>query len=233
MAFCALSVKNAKGMEIKMKKRTVAALLMVSLSMIAQNFISVPVVHASQKEDAFNAYYQLIEELHKADSNPLSEVYDEFELVYIDDDAVPELLAVDVPVDEYDNNGTYQYALYTYYGGEAVKLGDFSSGVASAGGYRGSTMYIKKSGKVYETYISSGTGDGSDIVYKMKNGNLVKKAKGDYHLATDTQEWKGKTVSKKAYNKKLKKAFNTNKGINLEEIKTKSYQSMRQELQKG
>ena len=212
-----------------MKRKGVVAFI-VSISLALQGAVAMD-VHASTKQDAYAAYYKLVKTLHEPDVDAGSGGADQFKLIYLDDDKVPELLAVDTPANEYDNNGTYVYELYTYYDGKAVKLGDkFSSGVASAGGYRGSTLYIPKSGKLYETYIFSGTGEGSDIVYKLKNGKLVLKARGDYSMVTGTQEWNEKSVSDKAYSKKLKKAFNSDKGVNFETLKTMSYSAMRKKL---
>lgn len=193
-----------------MKKKSFMALV-VAASLALQGTVAME-VHASKKQDAYAAYYKLVKTLHTPDSSTGSEGADQFKLIFLDDDKIPELLAVDTPSDEYDNNGIYEYALYTYYNGKAVKLGDFSSGVASAGGYRGSTMYIPKSGKLYETFISSGSGEGSDIVYKQKNGKLIQKARGDFSIATEKQEWNDKSVSAKTYRKKLKNAFDSDKG---------------------
>lgn len=208
-------------------KRTVALLLVASLAVAAPISTKVNAATSDQK-DAYKAYYSLIKDLHK--STEWSGGYNKYKLIYVDNDDVPELLAVDTPADVYDNNGTYQYVVYTYYNGKAKKLSEFSSGVASAGGYRGDTYYIKKSGKIYETSISAGSGEGTDIVYKMNKGKLKKKAKGDYSLATETQKWNDKSVSAEEYNEKLNKAFNTKKAVSFEKIKTISYSKMREKL---
>ena len=212
-----------------MKTKSLLA-LSLSAALLLNGAIVTP-VHASKKKDACKAYYSLIKDLHKGDG--WEDGYDKFKLIYVDDDKVPELLAVDTPADYLDNNGTYQYELYTFYNGQATKLGNYSSGVASAGGYRGNTMYRKKSGKIFETYISSGTGDGGDTVYKQKKGKMVRVAHGDYHLADNTQEWNDKSVSNKTYSKKLQKAFNTKKGTEFTTIKTISYSAMRKKLKKS
>ena len=201
--------------------------MLLSLSLMSQAFMPMN-VYATKKKDAYDAYYKLIKTLREP--GEWTGGYDRYKLLFVDDDKIPELLAVDTPADYMDNNGIYCYKLYTYYGGKAVELGEFQSGVASAGGYRGGTMYLEKSGKVMENYISSGSGDGSDIVYKLKKGKLVKAVSGDFHLATDKQEWNGKSVSASAYNKKLNKAFDTNKGKGFEALKTISYVDMRKKL---
>ena len=120
--------------------------------------------------------------------------------------------------------------IYTYYNGQTVKLGEYASGVASAGGYRGDTFYIRKSGKIYETYISAGSGDGDDIVYKLQDGEMIEIAHGYFNITSDDTEWNGKIMSSTKYNKKLNKVFKTGKAKSLEEIKTISYKAMRKKL---
>lgn len=205
----------------------IAMVLLLAVSLVIQSAEAIP-ASASEKDQAFKAYYDLIEELHKGDE--FSGGSDRFALIYVDDDEVPELLAVDTPADEYDNNGTYIYELYTYYDGKVVKLGNYASGVASAGGYRGNTMYIKKSGKIYETYMSAASGDGGEIVSQLKDGEMVELGQGTFNIGSDTATWNGKTVSAKKYSKKLSKIFKTKKAKSFEELKTISYSKMRKKL---
>ena len=211
---------------MKFTIKTVLALLL-TVSLVINAFTTVP-ASASEKEQAYKAYYDLIEKLHEGDE--WSDGFDRFALINVDNDGIPELLAVDTANDEYDNNGVTEYELYTYYNGEAVKLGSYASGVAGAGGYRGSTLYIKKSGKILETYISASSGDGSDIVYKMENGAMTEIAHGDYNIATDDTVWNGKAMSSSKYNKKLNKTFKMKKAKSFEDLKTSSYKSMRKKL---
>ena len=203
--------------------------MLLTTIMVINIFTVIPVEAADTKKDsAYKAYYELIQKLNKGDK--LSDGFDRFKLIYVDKDDIPELLAVNTPSDTFDNNGTYRYELYTYYDGKAVKLGSYASGVASAGGYRGDTMYIKKSGKIYETYTSAGSGDGCDIVYKMQNGTMTEIARGEFNIASDTAAWQGKTMSYTKYSKKLNKAFKTQKGKSFEELSTYSYKYMRKKL---
>lgn len=202
-------------------------LLLLTVSLALSAFNAVP-ARASEKDEAYAAYYDLIEALHEGDE--WADGFDRFKLIYVDADDIPELLAVDTPGDEYDNNGITYYELYSYYNGEAVLLGSYSSGVASAGGYRGSTMYIKKSGKVLETYMEAGSGDAGDTVYKMENGAMTEIAHGDYNIATDDTVWDGKAMSYAKYNKKLNKTFKMKKAKSFEDLKTSSYKSMRKKL---
>lgn len=206
----------------------ISLVLFLAAALLLQTFTATD-AYASDKDTAFKAYYSLVKELHKSDE--FSDGYDRFALIYVDDDEIPELLAVDTPADEYDNNGIYYYELYTFYDGKAVMLGSYSSGVASAGGYRGDTRYIRKSGKLYETFFASSSGDGNDIVYKMKDGEMVETARGEFNIANDeTAVWNGKTMSGTDYSKKLNKAFKLKKAKSFEEIKTVSYKSMRKKL---
>ena len=206
----------------------IAVLFLLTAALLLQAFAVTP-AHASEKESAYKAYYDLVKKLHKGDE--LTGAYDRFKLIYVDADDIPELLAVDVPSDEYENNGIYRYELYTYYDGKAVMLGCYSSGVASAGGYRGDTMYIKKSGKIYETYHASASGDGEDIVYILENGEMKETARGAFNIGNDeTAVWNDKTLSAAKYAKKLNKVFNTNKGVSFESLKTSTYKSIRKKL---
>ncbi len=210
-----------------MKKRIVVSILTV-LSLLVALSVPAKAEAATKKEKAFKAYYKEIKEISSPDSP--SGGFEMFQLIYVNKDSVPELLAAHFPKDEYENNGIIEYALFTYADGKVVTLGGFSSGVASAGGYRGNTSYIKKSGLVFETYISAGSGKGSDIVYKMKGGELVKKASGDFDIAEGTYKWKNKTVSEKTYTKRLEKAYNSKKAVSFEEIEFISYKDMRKKL---
>lgn len=202
-------------------------ILLITVSLVTDAFTTVP-ARASEKEQAYKAYYDLIEELHKGDE--WSDGYDRFALINVNNDNIPELLAVDTPADGFDNNGTNQYVLYTYFDGNPVKLGDYASGVASAGGYRGDTRYIKKTGKILVSYISAGSGDASDIVYKLQDGAMTEIAHGDYNIASDDTEWNGKPMSISKYSKKLNKAFKSKKSKSFEELKTCSYKTMRKKL---
>lgn len=210
-----------------MKRKDLIVTSVICVFSLLACFLSTTTAFAASKQDAYKAYYPLVKELYN--SKDEYESYDHFKLLYVDADNIPELLAVQMPNDLV-NNSTYFYKLYTYYDGQAVELGEFRSGVASAGGYRGSTAYIKKSGKIYETSMSAGSGDGSDAVYKLSNGELKVKGSGEFNIATGENEWKGKSVSSTTYNKKLNKLFNTKKGILFEELKLNSYSAMLKKL---
>ncbi|MBR1629033.1 MAG: hypothetical protein IJ679_07195, partial [Lachnospiraceae bacterium] len=112
--------------------------------------------------------------------------YDHFQLIYVNDDETPELLALHKPKDTFDNNAIMQYGLYSFQKGKVKEISSFSSGVASAGGYRGNTYYIPEENRIYETYISSGRGEGEDIIYKLNKGKLKKLRSGSYSLADET-----------------------------------------------
>ncbi len=212
-----------------MKTITKISLVMfLAAALLIQTFTGVP-AYASAKDPAYKAYYSLIKELHQSDE--YSNGYDRFALIYVDNDDIPELLAVDTPSDEYDNNGLYIYELYTYYDGKAVMLGAYQSGVASAGGYRGDTKYIKKSGKLLETYHYAANGEGEDIVYKMQDGQMIETNRGAFNIADeDTAVWNGKTMSVTDYSKKLGKAFKEKKAKSFEAVKTTTYKKMRKKL---
>ncbi|MBR4343566.1 MAG: hypothetical protein IKP88_12840 [Lachnospiraceae bacterium] len=212
---------------MKTKVKTVLVLLLTT-ALVLQVFTSVPSFAAETDTDYKAAYYKLIKELHNSDE--FEGGTDRYKLIYLDNDSIPELLVVDVPSDTYHNNGTYRYDLYTFYDGKAILLGCYASGVASAGGYRGDTSYIKKSGKLLETYVAAASGDGENIVYSLQNGEMVEIARGAFNIASETTKWNGKEMSSEKYTKKLNKVFKTKKAISFEGIKTISYRSMRKKL---
>ena len=213
---------------MKQKTKSLLALLLTA-SLVLLTFTSVP-ASAEENDTAYKAaYLKLIQELRKG--NDVSEEgFDRFKLIYLDNDRIPELLAVDTPSDEYDNNNTYVYVIYTFYNGKAVELGEYQSGVASAGGYRGNTYYIKKSGKIFESYHDSASGDGKDTVYSLQDGKMNAIAEGEFNIASDDTTWNGKAMNSTKYNKKLNKVFKLKKAISFEEIKTISYSSMKKKL---
>ena len=140
-----------------MSKRSFLAFV-VLFSMILQAFAPIN-VQASKKKDAYSAYYKLIKNLHEKGDDDWGVRYEAFKLIFINKDSVPELLA------NYDDGyGIRGYAVYTFNGKKAVRLKRFE--YPSAGGYL-SAGYIKKSGKLYESYYSTG-GDAEDTVYKLK-----------------------------------------------------------------
>ena len=212
-----------------MKNKMQNLIIMVCIFSLFLSIFHVNPVYAADKKEAYTAYYSLVKELYKARDE--YESFDRFKLIHVDADGIPELLAIQSPK-ELVNNSTYVYKLYTYYDGQICELGEFRSGVASAGGYRGTTAYIKKSGKIYETYMSSGSGEGSDVVYTLSKGKLKQKAKGDYSFVTGENEWNGKSVSSSSYSKKLNKLFNPENAVFFEEMKVDSYSAMRKKLKR-
>ncbi len=70
------------------------------------------------------------------------------------------------------------------------------------------------------------------MVYKLSNGELKQKGRGDFSIVSDASEWNGKSVSSDTYSKKLNKLFNTEKATYFEELKTNSYRAMLKKLNK-
>ena len=180
---------------------------------------AVSVEAAITKKDAYLAYSAWL-------SSKKSDTYKKFKLLDLDGDGVEELFGKSANEDPYGE--VYSYVVLTYNGTKLAKK-SFQSGVASAGGYRGGTSILPGKGKIWENYISSGTGEGEDIIYTLKNGKFKKTATGTYSLASETNQWKGKTVSAKTYSKKLEKMFPSAKAKDLEKM---SYQSRSKVLAK-
>ena len=185
---------------------------------------------AQNIDEAYWAYYDFV-------SDEASDFYfgefNKYQLIYVNGDDIPELLAAHSPKDTFDNNGTWQYALYTFKNGKVKNLAGFSSGVASAGGYRGNTYYLPNENRIYETYISSGTGEGEDNIYKMAKVKLKRLHKGTYSLATESGTWKGSALSLDEYRAQIGKVFDLEGAESFEDIKFVSKKKMKKILSEG
>ncbi len=191
-------------------------MILLSLSVVLGIIPGKEAIAATSRRDAFDAYSDWLED-------DMSEFYvggyDKYKLININNDNIPELLAVNIPKNEYDNNGTWEFALYTVKNKKVKNLAGFSSGVASAGGFRGNVFYIPRENRIYESYISSGTGEGTDIIYQMKGGALQRLGQGSFSLATGGNAWNGQVVSADSYRMSIAGLFDLNRAKSFEEIK--------------
>ena len=208
-----------------MKKQIIAGMMAAAL---ACSMIPSFGTEAAGKKKAMKAYQEWITTA-KSENEYIGN-YNGFQIVYIDDDAIPELVAAHIPKDYMDNNGVYEYCLVTYTGGKVVKVRDFQSGVASAGGYRGDTAFIPKENKLYEGFISSGSGEGEDIIYQLKKGALKKKVGGKYSLATESYQWAGEMMGQSEYYDAMDEVFPSDEAKSFESLTYISKKKMLKKL---
>ena len=157
---------------------------------------------ASTKAKAFKAYRKWI----KQGATYNYTKYDEFCLTRIDSDKIPELVARK----KYDAYVSH-FVVLTWKKNKLYKQ-TFASGVASVGGFRGEAVFIPKKGKIMQSSVSAGTGRCSDFVYKLTKKGIQTYAEGNFIIdLSSSYQWKGKSVSEKDYQKKLKKIMPTKK----------------------
>lgn len=160
---------------------------------------------AMTQEAASKAYLEWLDS-SKADD------YKKFKLIDLDSDGVSELIGISGNEDLYGE--VYEYVILTYNGSKIVKK-SFYSGWASAGGYRGDTSILPGKGKILERSLLTGSGEGADVVYTLKNGKFKKTATGTSYNYGRSYKWKGKSVSADTYKKNLDKVFPVSKGKSL------------------
>lgn len=197
------------------KKRFIKVLLLVMFIMLVPSVS----VQAASKKKAYKAYYNWL-------AKEAPKEYKKYTLVKLDGDKVPELIG-HYSVEYLD------YYIVCSYDGKNVVTQEFQEGVATAGGFRGSLLYIPKKGKILSSSFLAGTGDANDDIYALKKGKFKRVAAGEsgYEFNGDQHyTWNNKKVSKKNYNKKLKKVFNKSKGKSFTSLKYISKSKMKKKL---
>ena len=168
-----------------------------------------PVKNRKNWEDKYLTFLQR----NTIENENISVSYPNMYLIYVDNDKIPELLLDGVS----EANGMPLLAIY-------------KSNVKCTITERHGFTYIRKKNRVN---ISTGhMGLCSDYICSLKNGELKKIASGDYNYNEYDQNgnpkvtyyWEGKKVSKKTYNKNLKKYFDVKKASGLP--RSKSYYEM-------
>ena len=178
-----------------------------------------------KKKDAYKAYKKWISASENKD-------YKKYKLMDINKDGVNELIATYYS----PTFGTNQYAVLTY-DGKKVNTKEVRSGVASAGGFRGSASIDKKKGYIIEDTMWAPNCDNYDYITVIRNGKFVQKVS----LTTDglftsvgtsekaTYKYNGKKINKSRYNQLLKKYF-SKKTTDLETIKYVSKAKIKKQL---
>ena len=194
-------------------------IIMLSLVMMFAFGVTANAASKANKKAAYRAYLGWINSGCK-DDHGYSTEYDKFCLTRVDSDRVPELVALKTP-GKY--TGVYNMCIVSYKKGRAVVM-SVSSGVAGAGGYRGTSSFIPRKGKIHEWSMSSGSGYESDVITKLGKKGFTKTAQGSYQWADYVGghvkfcQWNKKNVTKAAYDRKLAKAFNQKKARNFEDL---------------
>lgn len=196
--------------------------MMTQLMILVMLILAIPatdVQAAGSNKKAYKAYVNWLNK--KAPSE-----YKKFALVKLDGDKLPEL------VGQYKVCGMEYYIICSY-DGKKVRTRELAAGVAMVGGFRGNVSYIPKKGKIFETYIYGGSGEGTDNVYQLKKGKFKRAASGSSKYNSrgkQTFKWGKKKVNNKTYHNKLNKAFNRSKEKSFDELKYISKTDMRKKL---
>lgn len=141
------------------------------------------------------AYYDFLTEYAK-DNLPDAKKIPKFDLIYIDNDDIPELLILE------DDCHAAGVKVYSYYDGEVVEIGDFGS--------FGKMQYVEKEGLIFSHFM--GQGDASSDFLKMEDG----KAELLFYLHSypdcndrlkDLYEIDNVSVSEEVFNEKWKELY--------------------------
>lgn len=141
------------------------------------------------------AYYDFLKAYAK-DNLPVAKKIPKFDLVYIDDDEIPELLLLE---DDCHAAGVW---VYSYYDGNIVEIGHFGS--------FGKIKYVEKEGLIFDHYM--GQGAASSTFLKMEDGqaellfNLYSHPDPDDRLK-NLYEIDDVSVSEEVFNAKWKELY--------------------------
>lgn len=124
---------------------------------------------------------------------PDSDYERKFQLIYVDEDSVPELFISDI----YKTNGKGSVFLYTYDQGNAKKLCDLY-----VRWHSDNFSYVEKANLVHYYNWENG-GKISDAFLSIKNGEVIIQADLFMHEWTDYYMLNGQQVSKSAYENQL------------------------------
>lgn len=178
-------------------------------------------VQAASKKSAYKAYRSWL-----AKSAPVSDSGKAYEycLLDLDNDKVPELIG-----HYYDKDYFRDHYVICTFDGKKVNTKKL------AADFRTDVSYLPQKGKVQLLGIDSPAFMTIYIkIYTIKKGKIKSSASGDTSFDTDTNkfiyEWKGKRVSKKAFDKASKKAFNSSNGKSFSELKYISKSKMKKKL---
>ena len=180
---------------MKKKKRIMGLLLFVVLLVAFTGSVQA----ASQKSMALKAYNQFLSKTYiDWESGYVETKNCSFALAYVDKDNVPELLVVGAGKPVYHASGYGR--LYTYKNGKVVQVAKIRDGF----------RYYKKTG----IYIATSFLWGQIDHYMKLSGTSTKEKLGSFaSYKTTYSDEKGKTISKSAFQKKLKKLVGKKKPV--------------------
>lgn len=141
--------------------------------------------------------------------------WDSFQLVELDGDDYPELVATHADSQTRIDGGMQCYLIVDFCENSLV-INEIADGVASAGGYRGEKYYIPKKGIIYDRAMWAPYGTQSDSVYEMEEGKIKEKDYGYFAPDVDSEYpdnlekgiwyWNEKVVTEEEYNDNLNAA---------------------------
>ena len=165
--------------------------------------------------------------------------WDSFQLVELDGDDYPELVATNADSRTRVDGGMQCYLIVDYHENSLV-INEIADGVASAGGYRGEKYFIPEKGILYDRAMWAPYGTPGDTVYIMEDGKVKEKDYGyfepdsDYEYPDNMEKgiwyWNEEVVTEEEYNNKLNDATNNLSGKAFCEINYLDKDSMTSEL---
>ena len=206
-------------------KKIVTSILLALILLVGS--ISMGNVEAASrsKKKAYKAYYDWMK-------SSAAKEYKKFRLEDLDKDGIPELIALNQ-----ERKMTYiDCYMICAFDGTKVNTISLMAGVAGAGGYRGSSSYIPKKGKIYEYSFHSIGSYEYKTAYTLKKGVFNKKhslsmeriyTKGKYKA---TYKYNNKKINKKKFKSLSKKYFSSNKEKSFEDLKYISKKKMLKKL---
>ena len=141
--------------------------------------------------------------------------WDSFQLVELDGDDYPELVATHADSQTRVDGGMQCYLIVDFCD-NALVINEIADGVASAGGYRGEKYFIPEKGIIYDRAMWAPYGTPSDSVYEMEDGTVKEKDYGYFAPDVDSEYpdnlengiwyWNEKVVTEEEYNDNLNAA---------------------------
>lgn len=194
-----------------MKTKKVWSLLLT----LIMAFMMALSVQAASKNNAYKSYLNWVSSGCK-DEDGRRHNFNKFYLVRVDSDKIPELVAYKKLSATY---GAMEDICVVSFKQNRIVTKSARTGVAGAGGFRGSFSFIPQKGKMRVCSWESANGSRCDEIYKLTHNGYKKIATANFSNRYDfdrmksswSYTWNEKKVSKKTLERKLLKAFNYKK----------------------
>ncbi|MCR5591523.1 MAG: hypothetical protein K6F73_08315 [Lachnospiraceae bacterium] len=171
----------------------------------------------------YREFYDIV-----SDADPKK--WDAFALLDLDGDEIYELLATNIDGERLDP-GMQPYMIVGHDGDRTFENDELSDGVAGAGGYRGTLLYLPGKGILHESMFFAPFGEPADNIYTMKNGKIELRDSGYFYTDRSVEfdenydplehgewSWNNRTVTEDEYKHLLDDATDGIEGEPLSEI---------------